>query len=1222
MNKNLVPKIVLILILVALAVIGLYPPDKKLKPGIDLAGGTSLIYAINTEGLTASEETDLAQRMIAVLRRRIDPANIQNLVWRPLGNTRFEIQMPLASKATQQFRQAYEAALNDLLARNTNPATIMRALQEPAAERTETLARFAQGDPNRAAIIDTLVSTYDARRQAQEKRDALYQKLDGLKKTLSDAGVAVDRVEANRGDWTRLAAGELANTLKDFAGSEEQVAPLTEYVTAYKELVEVLNQLTAEAGLNDRYDAARRKLDQLNLTIDQVTYILEMDQRSSDRVKRIEQLKAMFPDRAAALDNLVTAYDTYRPYRGQLDDPKDLQRMLKGAGILEWRILPTRGRTELSEAEIERYTQELSEKGPKSASDSQYVWCEIEDPTQFGARNAVFGQFGDKSYVLASNRPNEAILRATGGRGWKLEKSFPSSDNMGRRAIGFHLDDKGGALFYNVTRENPGRPLCILLDGIAISAPEINPDSPIGSQGIITGSFTMTQITDMVNKLNAGSLPARLIEQPISERVIGPSVGADNLQKGIRSGIIGLVVVACFMLAYYMVGGSIADVALLLNILFVLAIMAGLRATFTLPGIAGLILTIGMSVDANVLIFERIREEQAKGVGLTAAIRNGYARAFSAIFDSNLTTILTAAILYYVASEDIKGFAIVLMLGIASSMFTAIFVTRVILDLLVSKRIIKERLVMLRLISVPKINWMGMRKIFYVVSGLLVIGGLTLFFVRGQSKYDIEFTGGTSVQMDLKEGVSLTRADVEKRIQEIGVQLNNPGLQAATIYSVGEPIGESPSGEKIYSQYEITTTAINKLQTVVTFSASRPAVDAATAEIRKAESELGRRMGMFELAPDGAQSYVVSTSRVNPAMVQDVLTKAFPNATIAEPEVEEVVTDAIRQAFQGQLEIQQNLHPAIASAEKITEEVVDTYPELADYVGGIRLETTLQTPATLAEIRQRIQELRFRLDTQNLVWYPYAVYGSGLKNTDPNQPVSAFTFVSVEPEAGLRTLSEQEWERFVNNERNRVLLATQRETTLPRVTQIDPFVGSEAKTRSLISIVLSLAAIVGYIWLRFGSLRFGLAAIACLFHDVSIAVGAIAISTYLAQTAIGPALLVSDFRINGTLIAAILTLLGYSLNDTIVIFDRIRENRHKAQLTPQTITNSINETLSRTIITGVTTLFVVFVMYVFGGSGLRGFNYVILIGLIVGTYSSIAVAPPLLLIGTEKQQAK
>jgi SecD/SecF fusion protein len=295
MNKNLVAKSILTVVLVAAALWTLLPPKETLKQGIDLAGGTSLIYAIDTEGLSAAEEKDLAQRMIQTLRRRIDPANIQNLIWRPQGNTRFEIQMPLASKATQQMRQAYETALNDLLARNINPATIMRSLQEPAAERTETLARYAQGDPNRTEILQTLVSAYDARRQAQERRDTLYQKLDDLKKTLSDAGVAVDRVEANRGDWIRLAAAELASTLKDFAGSEEQVAPLTEYVTAYKELVDVLNQLTAESGLNDQYDAARRKLDQLNLTIDQVTYILEMDQRSSDRVKRNEQLKAMFP---------------------------------------------------------------------------------------------------------------------------------------------------------------------------------------------------------------------------------------------------------------------------------------------------------------------------------------------------------------------------------------------------------------------------------------------------------------------------------------------------------------------------------------------------------------------------------------------------------------------------------------------------------------------------------------------------------------------------------------------------------------------------------------------------------------------------------------------------------------------------------------------------------------------------------------------------------------
>jgi SecD/SecF fusion protein len=241
-----------------------------------------------------------------------------------------------------------------------------------------------------------------------------------------------------------------------------------------------------------------------------------------------------------------------------------------------------------------------------------------------------------------------------------------------------------------------------------------------------------------------------------------------------------------------------------------------------------------------------------------------------------------------------------------------------------------------------------------------------------------------------------------------------------------------------------------------------------------------------------------------------------------------------------------------------------------------------------------------------------------MKPIQPAQSVSAFSFVSVQPEAGLRTLSEDEWNQFVGNEKERVLQAAQRETSLPRVTQIDPFIGAEARTRAIISIVLALAAIVAYIWLRFGTLRFGLAAIIALFHDVSTALGAIALSAFLAKTFIGQALLIGDFRINGTVIAAILTLLGYSLNDTIVVFDRIRENRRKVQLTPQSVTTSINQTLSRTLITGVTTMMVVLVMYIFGGSALRGFNFVIFLGLVVGTYSSIAIAAPLLLVGTDR----
>ena len=722
----------------------------------------------------------------------------------------------------------------------------------------------------------------------------------------------------------------------------------------------------------------------------------------------------------------------------------------------------------------------------------------------------------------------------------------------------------------------------------------------------------------MVNKLNAGSLPARLIEQPISEKTIGPSIGADNRDQGVKAGLIGLAVVIAVMLVYYLAAGAIADVALLMNILFVLAIMAGLRATFTLPGIAGIILTIGMSVDANVLIFERIREEQRKGSGLATAIRNGYERAFRAIFDANLTTFITAAILYYVASEEIKGFAIVLMLGIASSMFTALFVSRVIFDFLVSKRIIKEQVVMLRLIHEPNVNWMGMRKVFFAISVILIVSGLAIFLTRDDTKnnkYDIEFTGGTSVQINLKEDVSLSRQDVQDRIVAIGGELDNPALRSANVYSVGE------SGR----QYEITTTATNKTRAVVRFPADKAqTVESVTAAVNTAQSEEGRQLANLRIAPDAENSgtFVITTSRVNPSILLSMLEKAFPDAEIPEPEIDEVVSNAIRKAFEGQLEIQQNLQPTIASETKITEAVVESYPELAGHIGGLKIECRLERSASLDDIDRRLKDLRFKPDTQNLTFYTYDIFGPGIKPVDANELLNAFVYVSTEPEAGLRELSEDEWMRFSDNERTRVLAATQLETSLPRVTQIDPSVGGEQKTRALIAIVLSLSAIVAYVWVRFGDVRYGLTAIAALVHDVTITLGAVTACTYLASGPLGHLLLLGDFKIDLAMIAAFLTLIGYSLNDTIVVFDRIRENRHKAQLTAQTITNSINQTISRTIMTSVTTFAVILVMYIFGGQGLRGFTFAIGFGVIIGTYSSIAIAAPLLLIGLKTQPSK
>ncbi len=211
--------------------------------------------------------------------------------------------------------------------------------------------------------------------------------------------------------------------------------------------------------------------------------------------------------------------------------PQDLQRMLKGAGILEFRILPTQGHPEVDMDQINTYVEGLKEKGPQYASDTRYVWCEIEDMAGWNVadregRPSIVAQFGEKLYVLASSGTNEAMLHASDRSAWKVEKAYPTTEGMGRRAIGFLLDDKGGELFANMTGKNIDRPLCILLDGIAISAPNI--ESRIYRQGVITGSFSMTAVEDMVNKLNAGCLPARLIDQPLSIKTIGPSVDTNK----------------------------------------------------------------------------------------------------------------------------------------------------------------------------------------------------------------------------------------------------------------------------------------------------------------------------------------------------------------------------------------------------------------------------------------------------------------------------------------------------------------------------------------------------------------------------------------------------------------------------------------------------------------------------------------------------------------------
>lgn len=1227
MNKNLLWKIALIAFLVVIAALELHPPQDTLKLGLDLAGGTSIVYDIDTHNLDSSAKRDLAERTIKVLRRRIDPSNMMNLEWIAQGNSRIEIKMPLASPESIAKREAYNNALEAINSKNINLAVVQRLLDEPADKRTEEFAKLAENFPQRLDALNQIGAIYDQLTVAKNIRDTAKKAMETSSALLKASNVAVEQVQMSAADWADLddtAKNQAVETFLKGADPNTAVEAakkqmVLEYIDIYKKWSDAVIKLTdADTGLNAAFDNAMAQLDDLNLDSVQVADVLDIDSADIRRTELINQMLEKFPDRTEQINAAVAAYDAYKPYRGRLDGPEDLKRMLKGAGVLEFRILAQYGSENISGAQIDAYRDNLAKKGPQAASDSRYIWCEIESIDDWKVPNSIVEQFGKKYFVLASNLANERMLANEQDKEWKLKSVLPTNDRMGRPAISFTFDAVAGNLFYKLTSSNLQRPLAILLDGIAISAPNIN--SAISTSGIIEGNFSLIEVQDMVSKLDAGSLKARLIEPPVSENTIGPGIGEDNRQKGLAAAMYGFVAVALFMIVYYIGSGFIAVIALLLNLLFILAIMAFSNATFTLPGIAGIILTIGMSVDANVLIFERIREELRAGSSLKIALQNGYQRAFRTILDANITTFITAAILYYVASEEIKGFAITLMLGIVSSLFTALFVTRVIFNLLTDAKILRNNLPMMQIFQKPAVPWMSLRPVFVIVSAALIICGMAIFFGRNDkvnSKYDIEFTGGTSVTISLKDDIEMSRDQVEAAIKNQGIAMNNPLLQMAKVYSVGE------SGQ----EYQISTIETNKVIVDVKFNqASAMTAEQIKAAITKSASKAGQGLDNLEViqSKENPLAYQVTTSTLNQNLISEVLNNSFDpnNAVVSNVHVDEVVTDAIKKTFEDKLKVLENLNPQIVSAESIKVETIEKYPEISQYLGGVLIECKLENPVSAQEILQRFQTLRFKPDLAGLTKNPYKLFLSDYKElSTADGEIDSFLFAAVKADSLSPELSEQEFDSFASIEKQRVIAAGQLETSMSRVNQISPSIGRQAKTQAIIAIFLSLAAIIGYIWIRFGTARYGVAAIVALVHDVCITLGAVVACTYIAGTPLGEKLGIADFKINLETVAAILTIIGYSLNDTIIVFDRIRENKGKLTvLSSRLINDSINQTLSRTIMTSFTTFLVVFIMYVFGGAGLRSFTFAMLIGIVIGTYSSIAIAAPILIMGKKSQK--
>lgn len=374
-------------------------------------------------------------------------------------------------------------------------------------------------------------------------------------------------------------------------------------------------------------------------------------------------------------------------------------------------------------------------------------------------------------YAKDDNEPVllEKKTLLTGDALLNAQVNFNQTD-FNKPEVGLKFNSEGAKKFAEITTNNVGRRLAILLDGKLQTAPRINEPIPSG-EARISGRFSVKEAQDLAIVLRVGALPAPMyIEE---ERTVGPLLGQDSIQKGIQASIVGGVVVIAFMVIYYLTAGVISSVALLMNLLMVLGglgilpvLFPNVSATLTLPGIAGIILSLGMAVDANVLINERIREELASGKTLRTAVTNGYDKAFSAIFDSNITTLVAAFCLFMFGTGPIRGFAVTLTIGLIASMFTAIVVTRAIFEVLFHFGLLKS-LPMLQLIKETKFDFIGKRRFFYAVSIIIIVSGLFFYFQKGPSAYGIDFVGGQLQEYSFKTPPAID--SVRAALKEVGL---------------------------------------------------------------------------------------------------------------------------------------------------------------------------------------------------------------------------------------------------------------------------------------------------------------------------------------------------------------------------------------------------------------------------------------------------------------------
>lgn len=591
------------------------------------------------------------------------------------------------------------------------------------------------------------------------------------------------------------------------------------------------------------------------------------------------------------------------------------------------------------------------------------------------------------------------------------DASFKKNDQAGGFMVEMKMNAEGADKWAKLTEANVGRSIAIVLDDVVYSSPNVQ-DKITGGISSITGNFDYEESKALSSVLKGGKLPvpARIVEKA----VVGPSLGAEAIRSGLISMVVALLVVLLYMAFYYNKAGVVADIALFSNILFLIGSLAAFNTTLTLPGIAGIVLTFGMSVDANVLIFERIREELRDGKGLKMALSDGYSRAYSSIIDGNVTTILTAIILMVFGAGPVKGFAVVLFVGILTSLFAAIFISRLVFEwMLGAKKSINFSTRMTEN-AFKNFNFafVAKRKIFYIVSSVLILIGVVSFVTKG-----------FNLGVDLKGGRAFT------------VKFDNSDFTTQDISnSLATELGEAPT-VKLFGANDVV-----KVITKYKFDDSSPETE------KEVQEKLYNGVKKFYKADPGEEKFIDEDSGIG-----------------------------------------------LSSSEKV-----------------------------------------------------------------------------------------------------------------------GPTVAGDTKRDSVIAVVLSIIMMFIYIAIRFSvrssgfrGWEFGLAGILALIHDVLIV---------LACFSIFDGILPFSLEIDQSIIAAVLTVIGYSINDTVVVFDRVREylQEHKRGTVQELVNRALNSTISRTINTSLTTLLVLVVIFFFGGPSIKGLSFALLIGIGVGTYSSLCIASPLI----------